>query len=559
MRSGVGNPLDGVSSGKAASAQPLSALPANGLSGPAHGAATAMLNLAIDAKAAAQLGDTATWSAAGVTGDAIRRRVRSVYFDTDDRRLARRGLSLSVRSDDGHHVQTLAVRAAPENGAGAQEEWQGEITTMEPQPDAVEDPDLRERLGFMPPGALKMLFATEIEREERIVEVRERGHASLISVALDRGEISAGAAAAALSEVELRLLQGSSAALYRLALALLDRAPMTLEAHSSKAERGFALLNGTPPPWTKASALALDAEMSVEDGMVSILSACFDHFLSNQAAAADGRDPEGVHQFRVALRRLRSALTTFKAVLPAAQLTHLQQEARWSIQSLNPARDWDVFLDEMLPPVAGTVADVRFAALKEGAKTARAAGYEKARTMLRSAQYTRLVLEFALWLAERGWRREATAEASARLAAPIAGYAGILLDKRHKTARKRGKGFDAQSPEERHRLRIALKKLRYVAEFFRSLYPGDATAIYLDRLKSLQDTLGHLNDVATAERLIGGLIEAGKADDGNDAARRLDLATAGGRVLGWYAHGVENLEPEARRDWKEFKTSETFW
>ena len=541
MRAGIGEESDTGDGCRALASSPVD--------GPANGAA--VLHLAVDAKAAERLHDAAAW-VDGIKGEAIRRHVRSVYFDTDDRRLARRGLSLNIRSDGRHHVQTLAIEAAPENGARAPGGWQAEIAAMEPQLDAITDSGLRERLGFLPPGALKSLFTTEVEREERIVEVCEGGQTSLISVALDRGEMTAGPATSPLSEVELQLLKGSSAALYRLGLALLDRAPMAIEPRR-KAERGYALVNGTPPPWTKAFALDLDAAMSVEDGMVCIFSACFEHFLSNQAAAADGRDPEGVHQFRVALRRLRSALTTFKAVLPPAQLSRLQEEARWSIRSLNPARDWDVFLGELLPPVAGKEADDRLAALERAAQAARAAGYEEARTMLGSPRYTRLVLELALWLVERGWRRDTPAEAIERLGEPIAQYAGVLLDKRHKTARKRGKGFDGQSAKERHRLRIALKKLRYVAEFFRSLYPTERAKSYLDRLKSLQDTLGHFNDVATAERLIGGLVEAGTADD------RLGMAVAGGRVLGWYAHGVESLEPDARRDWKEFKKSETFW
>ncbi len=512
-----------------------------------------VVQLAVNAGLTVRLGD-----AAGFTkGDAIRRRLRSTYFDTEDRRLTAHGLSLSVRSDGRHHVQTVAMETAPDDGVDARDAWQGEVAEPAPQIEAIADPQMRERVGFLTPGALKTMFTTEIEREERIVEVCEGGQTSLIAVAFDHGEISAGAAVAPLREIELRLLQGSAAALYRTGLVLLDRTPMTIEPHS-KAERGFALVNGTPPPSKKAFAIALDAEMTVEDGMGCILAACFRHFLSNQAAAADGRDPEGVHQFRVALRRLRSALTTFKPVLPPAQLARMQEEARWSVRSLNPARDWDVFLDELLPPVAGTGTTDCFASLETAARAAREAGYEEARAMLRSPRYTRLVLELALWLAERGWRRESSAEAGERLAEPIAGYAGILLGKRHRTALKRGKGFDKQTPDERHRLRIALKKLRYVAEFFRSLYPAQQTKAYLGRLKSLQDTLGHLNDVATAERLIGGLIEAAEAK-GRVDKDMTDLAMSSGRVLGWYAHGIDRLEPDARRDWKEFKTAETFW
>ncbi|MFO1153485.1 MAG: CHAD domain-containing protein [Rhodospirillales bacterium] len=519
------------------------------------------LQLAVDAKVTARFGDAAAWNV-GLKGDAIQRHLRTTYFDTGDGRLARRGLSLSVRADGRHYVQRLTFEGKTEDGAPAQHSWQSEIDGPKPQLEAITDPNLRERFGFLPPGTLKALFVLDFDRDERIVEVVEGGSASMIAVALDRGEIAAGEAVLPLREVELQRVQGSPLALYRLALslldqALLDQAEMAFEPRS-RAARGFTLASGSPPPATKSFSIALEPEMSVEDGMVCILSGCLAHFLANQAAAADGRDPEGVHQFRVALRRLRSALTTFAPVLPPSQLARMQEEARWAIRSFNAARDWDVFLDELLPPVVGKGSAERFAGLEAGARAARAAAYDAARTMLRSSRYTRLVLDLGLWLNERGWRRESSGEASERLAEPIAGYAGVLLAKRHKTALKRGKGFDSQPSEARHQLRIALKKLRYLAEFFRSLYSGPPIEAYLAHLKSLQDTLGHLNDVATAERLIGEVIATGGSKQRSPEAM-IGLATAGGRVLGWYGHGVERLEPSARRDWRDFKASEPFW
>ncbi|MFO1129410.1 MAG: CHAD domain-containing protein [Rhodospirillales bacterium] len=516
-----------------------------------------VLQFAVDAGAFRQLGeaDYPAWA----KSDAIRRHLKSTYFDTEDQRLARRGLSLNVRSDGRRYSQKLTAENSGENGSAEASDWQGEITTAAPQLEAIDNPELRERLGFLSPDALIPLFTTDIKREERIVEVFEGGQDNLIAVALDQGEIGAGSTVARLSEVKLKLLQGLPAALYRFGLAVLERVPLALEPQS-RAARGFALVSGTPPSWSKAFSVQLDTEMTVEDGMVCILSACVGQLLANQAAVADGRDPEGVHQFRVALRRLRSALTTFKPVLPPTQLDHFQEAARWSVRALNPARDWDVFLDELLPPVGGApgVDQGRFAALQAGVGAARAAGYEEARAMLRSPRYTRLVLETALWLDERGWRREASAPAAERLGETISGYAGVLLDKRHGSARKRGRGFDNQPAEERHRLRIALKKLRYATEFFRSLYPAEQTRPYLARLKSLQDTLGHMNDVATAERLIGSLID-GRTENNRIDGELVKLAVAGGRILGWYAHAVEAVEPKARRAWREFKASEVFW
>jgi CHAD domain-containing protein len=57
--------------------------------------------------------------------------------------------------------------------------------------------------------------------------------------------------------------------------------------------------------------------------MEAIFESCFDQWLANQAAALDGRDPEGVHQMRVGLRRLRSALSIFKKLIPKSQLVEI--------------------------------------------------------------------------------------------------------------------------------------------------------------------------------------------------------------------------------------------
>ena len=113
--------------------------------------------------------------------------------------------------------------------------------------------------------------------------------------------------------------------------------------------------------------------------------------------------------------------------------------------------------------------------------------------------------------------------------------------------------FAQLSAEQRHRLRIALKKLRYATEFFEALYPKKHTKPYLAALKDLQDGLGHLNDVAVAQRLIDSLV--GRGD--RSADRRLQQAA--GLVLGWHARGVADREPAILGAWQEFAEREPFW
>src|SRR3546814_10017263 len=118
--------------------------------------------------------------------------------------------------------------------------------------------------------------------------------------------------------------------------------------------------------------------MTADDALAAVLGACLRHWSANEAAAIDGSDPEGVHQMRVGLRRFRSALTVFGDLLPAAQLAWLQEEAKWALNALGSARDWDVFLADLLAPLeAARPGDADLAALRGAARDRQAQAYRQ--------------------------------------------------------------------------------------------------------------------------------------------------------------------------------------
>ncbi|MGH6900216.1 MAG: CHAD domain-containing protein, partial [Geminicoccaceae bacterium] len=217
--------------------------------------------------------------------------------------------------------------------------------------------------------------------------------------------------------------------------------------------------------------------------------------------------------------------------------------------------DWDVFRAELLAPVvAARPDDQALARLAAAAEAARAEGYAKVRAAIEAPAYTRYMLQLRGWIEARGWREAGAERGQAWLERPIVDFAAHVLGKRQRRAVKRGRRFAELSAKERHRVRIALKKLRYASEFFAALYPKKRTKPYLAALKELQDGLGHLNDVATAEQLIGTLVEqVGPREDG------AELRIAGGLVLGWHARGVADLEPAVLRAWKTFGEREPVW
>jgi inorganic triphosphatase YgiF len=473
--------------------------------------------------------------------------LESRYFDTPDLDLRAKGLAYRVRANGKGFKQTLKAGDEAKAAVLKRGEWETPLEDAEPKP-AILPKRAREQ---MPKAAfedgLEQAFATRVKRLTREVTFGDNGR---IEAALDLGEIETGTGDLPIAEIELELLEGEPVALYDLALELQKIGPLRLETRS-KSARAFDQLTERPPSWHRGDAAHLSAGDSVDDAMAAVFQSCFDQWLANQAAAIDGRDPEGVHQLRVALRRLRSALSVFKKLIPADQLLWLQADARRAISALGPARDWDVFQSDLLAPVlAARPADLGLKALSSRARTRCRTGYRQARKHLESADYTCSALRFGQWLEQRAWRQEGGAKQGQLLARPITDFAGKLLKKRRHQALAKGKNFDDLPTAERHELRIAMKKLRYSVEFFRPLYEKVAVKPFLDRVKALQDDLGLLNDVAVAEGLLTDLMaRPGKRDIGG----------AAGLVIGWHARGVGSAEPALRRDWKAFAEAYPFW
>ena len=187
------------------------------------------------------------------------------------------------------------------------------------------------------------------------------------------------------------------------------------------------------------------------------------HVLANQAAAEDGRDPEGVHQLRVGLRRLRSALSLLRPIAPSATLETLRADAEWAATALGDARGWDVFLADTLPEVAAGCADSGWDCLKGAAEVMRTQAYVNARETLSAERHARFLLMLGAWIERKAWQDE-----GGRLDEPTASFAARTLSERHRKVLKRGRHFRNLTPESRHRLRLAVKKLRYAADFFLS-------------------------------------------------------------------------------------------
>jgi triphosphatase len=477
----------------------------------------------------------------------------SVYYDTADCRLHRRGLTLRLRQAESGTVQTLKA-AEPDVALTRRREWEVPLSGPDPDLSRIENADVRAQCGLILPEELVPQVTASVARQAVRVAVSATNQGpAKIEVALDRGVIRGGAREVPVCDVELALKSGSLGALYALARRLNAAVPLRLEP-ASKADRGFALIADAVSPGVKASRIELPVDATVGECFHRICAACLAHWTANQGAMLDGRDPEGTHQMRVGLRRLRSALPLFRDALSEEDLGWLKAECGWAAGSLGDARNWDVFIGELLAPLRRARPERALDALAEIAEEQRTRAYVAARDAVSSARYTELVLRLCGWLEARGWRSGAGPVALAALDEPARTLADRLLYKQRKRALKRGRDFEALSAAERHQVRIALKRVRYSIEFFASLYPGKRVDAFLRALRAMQDDLGHLNDVATAQTMLDELLAgAGRT------ARRSELHRAAGLVIGWHARGVVDLEPKLVEDWHALRHAKPFW
>jgi triphosphatase len=248
--------------------------------------------------------------------------------------------------------------------------------------------------------------------------------------------------------------------------------------HLAKAGRGRV---------TKAPKADVHLDMSVADGFTAIVLSCLEHFRSNEWAFVDERDPEALHQLRVATRRLRTALDLFRPILRrSGRYRKLRKEWRRVSRSLGEVRNLDVAL---------TLLDSRCA--DQLLKQTRDDAYGRIGDMLNASPFRDMRLGMARWLASGGWRRSTSA------GTPLESFCLWRFDKAWTRLRAWDSLFSAMPDDRRHRFRVRLKQLRYSLDFLRPLHRGwkEERKAFRSSIEALQDDLGILNDLSMAEHM----------------------------------------------------------
>lgn len=404
----------------------------------------------------------------------------AVYFDTADRALHAHGMSLRIRRSGQDRIQTLKISDGPMTGLFNRAEWDLAVSNDDPAISGL-DP-LTKLLGD---DARKLVPIFEIRNERRLWTIRQG--ASTMELVVDRGAAVAADRESPIHEIELELKSGQPRDLFNLARKIDAVVPVRLGI-STKAERGYDLL-GPARSAAKAEPVILEENATVSQAFQAIAMSCVRQYRRNEAILLQSPNPAALHQARVALRRLRSALSIFKAALNTDRAAYFSAALRSFAAILGDARNLDVLEEQPLAPEArARIAEARHAA------------YDQVAALLHAPHCRALFLDLVEWLSGDGHVGDA-----ALAEAPIETFASRQLDRLWRRVGKDGRHLGKGSDEARHDVRKDAKKLRYAVEFFATLFNTPKRQgrrrNFLKRMERLQEDLGGLNDLVTADLL----------------------------------------------------------
>lgn len=478
-----------------------------------------------------------------------RQRLIATYLDTGDATLQRAHAALRMRRSGRRWLQCF--KAEPPTGAVllGRSEWEMAARAGRLRIAAFPLDEIRASSGI-DLGALEQrltpVFSTRFERATADLQLS----AAKVEVAFDRGTIDAGRRSEPLREIEFELLEGDFLALLVRVRALIPALALELEA-ASKAERGYRLAGGARAAPTKARRPILDTRSVARDAIGTVIGSCVTQVAANAYGAAAARDPEYLHQLRVGLRRLRSALRVFRGFAQSEHTQTLVDGLRRVLPPLGEARDWDVvteLLERRIAPAAGQAVEIT--ATLRWARRRRARARRAARVVAGSSAFQQLLVDAMIWAEQAG--REEVGGALAPAPQPLSeaqpepqprptlgAFAKRRVAKLARRVEQTGDGCDWSDASARHQLRIRLKRLRYACEFFVSCFKRKRMRRYLEHLEALQDILGELNDIATGRELLAQSPGA--------------AGVQGAFIRGWLAAREDALISALAAGWRDFR------
>ena len=295
-------------------------------------------------------------------------------------------------------------------------------------------------------GNLEPVFVTDIQRTTRLLHLDGN---TIVEVAIDEGNIQAGAARELVSELELELKAGCIGPMYRLAIDLQALAPIWISPESKPA-RGWHLRTGQTPGIVHTQKPKLRRSVQAAAAFRVVLGGALGHLMANIGPTLRG-SAEGLHQMRLALRRTRAMLELFERHLDADVVGGFNETLRRFGAIFGAARDWDVFCLETLPAAIADLPVERLRVLKRLGEVNRRIAHTAVVDAMRGHDFTKMVLGLASWV-EAGASQPSTL-GDERMGKRLRTLAPSMLDRAANKAKKRGRHAGRLSLIQRHALR----------------------------------------------------------------------------------------------------------
>jgi CHAD domain-containing protein len=446
------------------------------------------------------------------------RHLHATYYDTADLRLARAGASLRYRDDNGWTVKL----ARPSDVALVRAELHVDGPAGDP-PDAALD--LVHALARHAP----VQRAANLDTVRRKVVLRDADGEQVAEVVDDAVSVHDGTGPnSEFRELEVEFAPGTSEKVVaRIAERLRDSGAGE-PGHLSKIARalGPRALDAPdllPPP-------KLDFASTPTEVLRAAIARSTARLLAHDPGVRQGADPEDVHQARVATRRIRSDLRTFRQVVEPSWDESLRSELKWLAGLLGEVRDDDVLLGQLEERVESLAADDRAAGERvlDGLRAERQGAREELLAAMRSSRYVDLVERLLA---------AARAVPAADDAVDLELDLGELAVKPWKKLRKAVRDLDDDPPDaDLHAVRIRAKRARYAAEAVAPAV-GSGAKRFASAVADLQDVLGEHQDAVVAGQWLREHVPTGP-----DAARAAFVA-------GLLAAQEDSAAQASREEW----------
>lgn len=456
--------------------------------------------------------------------------LQAKYYDTPDRLLAKNGMALRLRKENDLWVQTFKAAGQSHLHRVEEEVFLGKCD-QEPdlnlelyQDNKVVTDLLNTALG-KEAKKLSLQFETDVQRTYHVFEADN----TAIEVCLDDGVVKTATTQSIICEVEFELKQGAVKTLIQFAQQWINRYTLWLDVRS-KAERGNLLALGqAASPAVHAKALTLNKDITAEQALKKIVENCLGQFLPNMAAIADGvAEAEHIHQARVSLRRLRSALKHFSSWSNEVNPLWEEQIAEL-FRQLGDTRDEDAIRTEVLPIIKQYGSPELL--LPVSAKP-----LKELSILFTSSDTIKLLLDLLAFAYSE--------EDSKNKRGGLKKHIKKSLDKLHHKVISNAEHFSELEVTQQHKIRKTAKQLRYCVEFISSLYSDKKVQQYLKQLQPVQNTLGQYNDLFIAEGIFNKAVE-------NDSSFWF--------ALGWVKAKQPHLQKRSAKALQTFSQAETFW